>query len=151
MSFWNTLDTRTASGLLARLNDALRQCRSAMRQFSTFGTVSNQLAAAYPALRRLRPVISALESAANDGRSELLNRRQEAIGVPMRSTRRGRKATDMELAQARQDAANELEIARRHIGNARQYLQRAGGRQSLLTQLSETASFLAVAKDAVRR
>jgi len=152
MSFWQELNTRALSRLITSLDQAARDCQTAMRRFAMFGNVSHSLSAAYPDLRKLRSVIVALEQAARDGRSEGLNRRREAIGVPMRSSRRrSSKATDVEAAQRRQDAARELETARRHIGNAVQMLGRVGGKRALLTQLGETATFLGLAKDEARR
>lgn len=147
---WNELSPKDVAAAVSAVDSALRDCRTAMRRFAPLGTSSGKLAATYPALRQLRLVIAALDKALSDGRAEVQDRRREAIGVPLRRARHRKAAPDYEAAQARQQAARELDTARRHIGNATQLLAKYGNAQ-LVVQLRETAQFLALATHEARR
>jgi hypothetical protein len=150
MSFWNQIDNSTLSMLLPRIGDALRDCRHAMQRFANLGITSNKLAAAYPQLRQLRAVIRALDTANRDGQSEAINRRRTAIGVPIRNVRHRKSSGDYDGAHARSTASREIEVARRHVGNAVRMLRKHGN-PGVVTQLQETAQFLAIARDVARR
>ena len=147
MTFWQDLDNKQLQTTITRVSDALRDTKMAMRRFAPLGQLSHKLSAQYPDLRKLRVVISAFEKAAREGRNELLARRREVAGVARRH-RKSREAVDT----SNQEAAQELDTARRHVLMAVDALKSTGeSRGDLCLQLAETAGFLELARSAIRR